>query len=68
MTYAVLYLAKSFFYSGLLIHGLTVDAALVTVVGKLPATTFNAVVAIIFAPILAISIRTALKKARLSLE
>lgn len=68
VTYAVLYLAKSFFYSGLLIHGLTVDAALVTVVGKLPATTFNAVVAIIFAPILAISIRTALKKARLSLE
>ena len=67
-SYAALYLAKSFFYSGLLIHGLTVDAALLTVVGKLPATAFNAAVAIIFAPILAISIRTALKKARLSLE
>ena len=66
--YAALYLAKSFFYSGLLIHGLTVDAAALTVVGKLPATAFNAAVAIIFAPVLAVSLRTALKKARLSLD
>ena len=68
LVYAVLYLSKSFFYNGLLLHGLSPDAAWVTVVGKLPATTFNAAVAIIFAPILAVSIRTALKKARLSLE
>ena len=67
-SYAALYLAKSFFYSGLLIHGLTVDAAALTVVGKLPATAFNAAVAIIFAPVLAVSLRTALKKARLSLD
>ena len=66
--YAVLYLSKSYFYSGLLIHGLTVDAAALTVVGKLPATAFNAAVAIIFAPVLAVSLRTALKKARLSLD
>ena len=67
-TYAALYLTKSFFYNGLLLAGLTTDAAWLTLVGKLPATAFNAAVAIIFAPILAISIRTALKKAHLSLE
>ena len=41
---------------------------ILTLVGKLPATVFNAAVAIIFAPILAISIRSALKRARISLE
>ena len=60
VTYAILYLAKSYFYSGLLIKGLTSDAALLTVYSKLPATIFNAVVAIIFAPILGIAIRKAL--------
>lgn len=68
LTYAILYLAKSYFYNGLLIQGLTADAALVTVIGKLPATTFNAVVAIIFAPILAVAIRTALEENHLALE
>ena len=66
--YAVLYLAKSFFYSGMLLHGLSAEAAMLTVVGKLPATAFNAAVAIIFAPILGVALRTALKKARLFLE
>ena len=64
--YAALYLAKSYFYSGLLIKGLTPDAALLSVIGKIPATIFNAVVAIIFAPILAIAIRKALKQNHLS--
>ena len=68
LAYALLYLSKSYFYNGLLLHGLAPDAAWLTVVGKLPATVFNAAVAIIFAPVLAVSIRTALKKARLSLE
>lgn len=68
ITYAVIYLAKSFFYSGMLMHGLTADAAWLTVIGKLPATVFNAVIAIIAAPLLAIAIRTALKKNHLSLE
>lgn len=68
VTYAVLYLAKSYFYGGLLIGGLTPDAAWLTVLGKLPATIFNAVVAIIFAPILAVAIRAALKKNHLTLE
>ncbi len=68
VVYAVLYLAKSFFYSGMLLHGLTADAAWLTVISKLPATIFNAVVAIIAAPLLAMAIRTALKKNHLHLE
>lgn len=68
LTYAVLYLAKSYFYSGMLMHGLTAEAAMVTVVTKLPATTFNAAVAVIFAPVLAVAIREALEKNHLSLN
>ena len=67
LTYAILYLAKSYFYNGLLIKGLTPSAALTTVIAKLPATIFNAVVAIIFAPILGIAIRKALERNHLSL-
>ena len=68
VTYAALYLGKSYFYSGMLIHGLTADAALVTVISKLPATTFNAAVAIIAAPLLAVAISKSLQKAHLTLE
>ncbi len=60
--YAALYLAKSYFYSGLLIHGLTPGAAAATVVMKLPATAFNAAVAIVIAPVLALAIKKALGK------
>ena len=68
LTYAVLYLAKTYFYSGMLLKGLTSEAAALTVVTKLPATAFNAVVAIVFAPMLAVSIRRALEKNRLTLD
>lgn len=68
LTYATLYLGKSYFYSGRLLKGLTHEAALLNVLAKLPATTFNAVVAIIFAPILAVAIRKALEKNHLTLE
>lgn len=68
VTYAVLYLAKSYFYSGLLLKGLTPAAALTTIVAKLPATTFNAVIAIIIAPFLAVNIRTALEHNHLTLD
>ena len=68
MTYAALYLTKGYFYDGLLIGGVTPDAAWLTVLGKIPATIFNAVVAIIFAPILAKAITLALKKNHLSME
>ena len=68
LTYAVLYLAKSYFYGGLLLGGLTPSAAMVSVVSKLPATTFNAVVAIVCAPLLAVAVSKALEKAHLRLD
>lgn len=67
VTYALLYLAKSFFTAAV-IQGTGIAGGWIAVVGKLPATIFNASVAVIFAPILATAIRTALKKNHLSLE
>ena len=64
-TYAALYLSKGFFYDGLLMKGLPWEDAIWAVVDKLPATAFNATVAIVFAPILAISIRSGLKRSHL---
>ena len=68
VAYAALYLAKGYFYSGLLLHGLEPAAALVTVIGKLPATCFNMAVAIIIAPVLALAIRKSLHKQHLDTE
>lgn len=62
VTYAALYLFKSYYYSGILMKGLTHEAAMLSVAGKLPATVFNAAVAIVFAPILGIAVRKALEK------
>lgn len=67
-TYAVLYLVKSYFYTGLFEYGLTPDAAMVNVIGKLLPTGFNAAVAIIAAPLLAVTIRKALDHNRISLN
>ena len=67
-TYALLYLSKSYFYGGMLKQGLTAAAAWIVVIEKLPATIFNAAVAVIFAPILAAAIRTGLKKNHLRLD
>lgn len=68
VSYAAVYLAKGYFYNGMLLSGLTSQAAALTVVAKLPATAFNAVIAIVFAPILAVSIRKALQMNHLSLD
>ncbi len=68
VTYAIVYLAKSYFYTGLLIHGLPPQAALVSLAGKLPATIFNAVIAVICAPALAVAIRKALGQGKLRLN
>lgn len=68
LTYAALYLAKGYFYSGMLLGGLTPEAALVNLIGKLPATVFNMAVAIIGAPVLAMALSKALHTAHLSLE
>lgn len=58
--YAVIYLLKSFFYNALLVNGLAPAAAGLTLLGKLPATIFNAVIAIVCAPLLGKAIRGAL--------
>ena len=68
IAYAAGYLVKTYYWSGILKHGLTHEAALLTVISKIPATVFNAVVAIIFAPILAVAIRKALEKNHLTLS
>ena len=68
VSYAALYLFKTYFYGGRLLQGLTHEAAMLAVVAKIPATVFNAALAVIFAPILAVAIRKALEKNRLTLE
>lgn len=68
LTYAFLYFCKTFFYDGLLLSGLTANAAVLAVSAKIPATAFNAIVAIIGAPLLAIVLRKALSRSRLSID
>ena len=68
VSYAALYLLKTYGYGGRLLQGLTHEAAMLAVAAKIPATIFNAVLAIVFAPILAVAIRKALEKNRLTLE
>lgn len=67
LTYAVLYLAKSY-YKGILVSGLTSSAAFLALAEKIPATVFNAVIAIVCAPLLARAIQNALKYNRISLD
>ena len=67
VTYAVIYLLKSFI-KNMAVKGLAAAPAFLALAGKVPATIFNAVVAIIFAPILAIAIRKALEVSHLTLE
>ena len=68
LTYAALYLAKGCFYDGMLLGGLNFQAAVIPLVEKIPATAFNAAVAIIAAPLLGMAISRGLKQAHLSLE
>ncbi len=67
VAYALAYLLKSYI-KGTYIKGWEPAAAALDVVAKLPATVFNAVVAIIFAPILFLAIRKALARNHLTLE
>ena len=59
ITYAVLYLGKKYLET-MIVGGVTASGAMVAVVSRLPATTFNMAVAIIIAPILSTAIRKAL--------
>ncbi len=61
LAYAAVYLFKTFAYNGLLLGGLTPSAAGAAVVLKLPATAFNAVLPMLFTPLLAKAIQSALK-------
>lgn len=65
VSYIVLYLAKSFFYNGLLIKGLSTDAAWLAVLERIPTSVFNGIVAVIFAPVLGVALHKALKAAHL---
>ena len=67
VTYAVLYLGKKYLET-MLVGGVTASGAMVAVVSRLPATTFNMAVAIIIAPILSTAIRKALKANHISLN
>ena len=65
--YYILYFAKSYFYNGLLVEGLTPAAALLTLYAKIPASIFNSVIALVAAPLLCMLIRSALKRSHLKL-
>ena len=67
VSYIAVYLAKCFFYNGLLVKGLSPDAAWIAALGKLPSSAFNGIVAVIFAPILGVALHKALKAARLEI-
>lgn len=67
LAYAALYLLKTYWKS-VLVKGYLHEAAMLAVFAKVPSTVFNGVVAIIFAPILAMSIRHALESNHLTLE
>ncbi len=67
VAYALLYLLMGYLETRI-VEGVAHAGALVAVATKIPATVFNASVAIIFAPILAVAIRNALAKSRISLE
>lgn len=67
VSYAVLYLAKNYF-KGIIVKGLVPVASAIALLDKVPATVFNAVVAVIFAPMLATAIRSALKRNHLTLD
>ncbi len=68
IAYYVLYFFKCFAYDGLLVEGLQPAAALGILPLKVPASLFNAAVAIAIAPPLCLILRSALKRAHLKLS
>lgn len=65
VVYYILYFAKTFFYTGLLKQGLPAPGAWLLVMEKIPASLFNAAIALIAAPPLVLAIRSALKRGNL---
>ncbi len=69
LTYYILYFFKTFLISGLFAEeGASAALGFAAIAGKIPASVFNAVVAIVVAPPLAIALVKALKKSNLALE
>ena len=67
IAYYVLYFFKCFAYDGLLVEGLPPAVAVGILPLKVPASLFNAAVAILIAPPLCLVIRAALKRAHLKI-
>lgn len=65
VAYYILYFAKTFFYSGLLVKGFTVPVAGALVLEKVPASIFNAAIALIAAPPITLALLQALKRSKL---
>ncbi|MCF2618680.1 ECF transporter S component [Oscillibacter valericigenes] len=67
LAYYILYFFKSFAYDGLLLGGLTAATAAAALVLKIPASIFNAAVAILLSPPLCIALRKALHQANIQM-
>ena len=66
VTYLVLYSVKNFFFNAMFLEGLTEPIQCwIVVTSKLPASIFNGVVAVIFAPILGVALMKALRSSHL---
>ena len=66
LAFLVVYSVKVYLYNGMLVQGFTEPVQCwALIVAKLPATLFNGTVAVIFAPILGVALRKALKEAHL---
>ena len=66
LAFLVIYSVKVYFYNGMFVEGFTTPIQCwALIVGKLPATLFNGIVAVVFAPILGVALHKALKAAHL---
>ena len=65
VAYYILYFAKTFFYTGLVKQGLPAPGAWLLVIEKIPASLFNAAIALIAAPPVTLAVIQALKRSKL---
>ncbi len=65
VSYIVVYLCKKMFYNGMLLAGLSMDAAWLALLEAAPSALFNGAVAVVITPILGVAINKAMKAAHL---
>ena len=66
VAYLLVYSVKNFFYNAMFLEGLTEPIQCwIVVASKLPASVFNGVVAVVFAPILGVALMKAMRAAHL---